>query len=89
MSQVDKTLQERGGRYGDFSSHAKITQNIKRAMELSPNWNDLDDDMKEALQMFAHKVGRILNGDPTYSDSWRDIAGYATLVEKMLEGECV
>jgi hypothetical protein len=25
-------------------------------------------------------VGRILNGDPNWSDSWHDIAGYAQLV---------
>lgn len=29
--------------------------------------------------MIAHKIGRILNGDPNYRDSWDDIAGYAKL----------
>jgi hypothetical protein len=33
-----------------------------------------------------HKVARILNGDPDYADSWRDIIGYARLVEKRLTG---
>lgn len=47
---------------------------------------DLDDDMVEALEMIAHKVGRILNGDPAYSDSWVDIAGYAKLVADRLDG---
>jgi hypothetical protein len=40
--------------------------------------------MKEALDMVAHKIGRILNGDPTYTDSWHDIAGYSKLVEDEL-----
>lgn len=81
---IDATLVERGSRYGDFVEHARITQNIKRAMQDSPNWNKLADDQKEALEMLAHKVGRILNGDPNYADSWTDIIGYARLVEKRL-----
>ena len=81
---IDKVLAERGSRYGDFPDHAKITQNIKRAMYASPNWPTLSDDKKEALEMIAHKIGRILNGDPNYADSWTDIVGYAKLVEKDL-----
>lgn len=84
MSTVDKTLEERGARYGEFDLHAKITQNIKRAMVDSDNWATLPDDMKEALEMIAHKVGRILNGDPNYHDSWHDIIGYTRLVEQRL-----
>lgn len=82
---VEDTLTERGRRYGEFSEHARITQNLKRAMADSPNWPTLPDDMKEALQMVAHKIGRILNGDPDYADSWHDIIGYVRLVEGRLE----
>lgn len=81
---VDGTLRERGSRYGDFADHARITQAIKRAMADSPNWSDLRDDMREALEMVAHKVGRILNGQPDFHDSWHDIIGYVRLVEKRL-----
>lgn len=83
---VDATLAERGTRYGTFTGHAKITQNIKRAMQDSPNWEKLDDDQREALEMTAHKIGRILNGDPNYADSWHDIIGYTRLVESRLDG---
>lgn len=81
---IDATLQERGARYGEFPEHARITQNIKRSMQDSPNWQTINDDMKEALEMIAHKVGRILNGDPTYHDSWHDIVGYTKLVADKL-----
>lgn len=84
MSTIDNTLEERGTRYGEFPQHARITQNLKRAMNDSPNWASLPDDMKEALEMVAHKIGRILNGDPDYSDSWHDIIGYTRLVEERL-----
>jgi len=81
---IDDTLVERGSRYGDFAEHARITQNLKRALADSPNWATLPDDMKEALEMVAHKLGRILNGDPNYHDSWHDMIGYIKLVERRL-----
>lgn len=84
MTDINATLAERGTRYGDFASHARITQRIKVAMADSPNWESLDHDMKEALEMVAHKVGRILNGDPGYHDSWHDIIGYTKLVADRL-----
>lgn len=77
---IDQTLAERGTRYGDFNGHALITQNLKTAMQASPKWSDLTPAQKEALEMVAHKIGRILNGDPNYHDSWHDIIGYTKLV---------
>ena len=77
---ITDTLAERGNRYGAFPGHAKITQNLKRAMQDSPNWDHLTDQQREALEMVAHKIGRILNGDPNYHDSWHDIIGYTKLV---------
>ena len=84
MSDIEETLAERGSRYGDFKEHARITQNIKKSMADSPNWKSLSDDKREALDMIAHKLGRILNGDPEYADSWHDIIGYTKLVEDSL-----
>lgn len=87
MSDIDATLAERGSRYGNFDEHAEVTQSIKAAMQSGNNWLNLPDDMKEALEMTAHKIGRILNGDPNYIDSWTDICGYNRLVEKRLIAE--
>lgn len=87
MTNINNTLDERGKRYGDFSGHSQITQDIKTTMVHAPKWDNLSADKKEALEMIAHKIGRILNGDPEYADSWHDIAGYATLIEKSLTKE--
>ena len=87
MSNIDSTLNERGSRYGDFEDHAFITQDLKAVMQETPNWDLLKADQKEALEMTAHKIGRILNGDPNYIDSWHDIIGYIRLVEQRLERE--
>lgn len=83
---ISATLNERGSRYGKFTGHAKITQDLKSLMHRHAGWHNLSDDQKESLEMVVHKVGRILNGDPNYADSWVDIAGYAKLVADRLEG---
>lgn len=85
MINIETTLIERGSRYGAFNEHARITQNIKRAMLDSRNWEILSDDKKECLEMIAHKLGRILNGDPEYHDSYHDIIGYTKLVADTLD----
>jgi hypothetical protein len=77
-------LQERGSRYGDFASHARISQHLKSVIFSYKRKNELADDQVEALEMIAHKLGQILNGDPNYADSWQDIAGYAQLVADRL-----
>lgn len=84
---IDATLAERGSRYGSFTEHARITQAIKAAMADSPNWTKLAPDQREALEMIAHKAGRILNGDPNFHDSWHDIVGYTKLVADRLAGK--
>jgi len=87
--EIAGTLAERGSKYGSFVGHAKITQDLKSAMARHPGWAKLADDQKEALEMIAHKIGRVLNGDPNYADSWHDIAGYASLVDRRLNGQIV
>ena len=85
MTDIANTLIERGRRYGVFKGHAAITQNLKMMMTASPGWVRLSPSQKEALEMVAHKIGRILNGDPDYDDSWLDIAGYAKLIADELQ----
>ena len=82
------TLNERGSRYGVFIGHAEATQRLKQMIgsELGARNKVLDADQQEALDMICHKIGRIINGDPNYGDSWIDIAGYAQLVADRLRG---
>ena len=85
---VDAILEERGKRYGKFTGHAEVTQMLKLviASGLTKRDKTLSASQQEALDMICHKIGRIVNGDPNYSDSWVDIAGYAKLVADELEG---
>jgi hypothetical protein len=84
---IDSTLAERGTRYGEFKDQAVYAQGFADIAAKSPNWAGMAPDQKEGLSVIFNKIGRILNGDPDYSDSWHDIAGYATLVDKRLKSE--
>jgi hypothetical protein len=86
MSDVNEILDERGSRYGAFVTHAAITCALKTVMYHSGGYSKMAPDQREALDMIFHKIGRIINGDPDYADSWVDIAGYAKLVADRLEG---
>lgn len=87
MNDIQETIKERGSRYGKFKDGAAIMQSLKTTMQETESWPEMEDSHREALEMIQHKIGRILNGDPTYDDNWRDIAGYATLVLDDLNGE--
>ena len=84
---VDAIIDARGSHYGKFVNLAFISQRLKAVMADTPNWLILSEDMVESLEMVAHKMARILNGDPTHKDSWVDIAGYAQLVADRLDGK--
>ena len=94
---IENTLVERGNRYGNFTDHARLCQDLKAVMatfavvQNTPNgvsvhlpWGDLPATHKQALEVIADKIARILSGDPNYADNWHDIQGYAKLVEDRL-----
>lgn len=85
---LSATLIERGSRYGLFMHHAEVTQALKATIrqQLEAREKTLSFDQVEALEMICHKIGRIVNGDPDYADSWVDIAGYAKLIADRLNG---
>jgi len=83
-SDVSAILDERGKRYGSLIGHAAISQALKHIIFKSRSDMELMPDQREALEMIAHKIARIVNGDPNYADSWLDIAGYAQLVADRL-----
>jgi hypothetical protein len=89
MNDLHATLAERQARYGSFMGHAQVTMGLKQVIEaeLAHRNKHLAPDQTEALHMICHKIGRIVNGDPDYDDSWRDIAGYAQLVCDRLVSE--
>ena len=88
---TEALLNEREKTHGDYTEHAQITQSLKHVLYgahlLGPAsdvpysaYAKLNPCQREALDMIAHKIGRILAGDPDFRDHWDDIAGYAKLV---------
>lgn len=88
MSELGVTLRERGKIYGPFLRQAAIACDLKGVMWSYTAWTEqLAPDQREALEMIAVKIARIINGDPNHADSWHDIAGYAQLVANRLQGD--
>lgn len=85
--QVEQILAERQKTHGNFQTHAIICQGIKDALQASENWFNLMPTTKEALEMIAHKMARVTNGQEDFKDHWDDIAGYATLKSKLIESK--
>jgi hypothetical protein len=83
--EIKKVLQTRAGTYGEYRDVSQISQDIKKVIKNSRNYPLMPAYMLESLELIANKLARILNGDPLYDDSWRDISGYCTLVLMEIE----
>ena len=84
MSSLDATLAERQARYGQFDEFGRLAQGIKDVLRSGRSWPECSPAQREALEMIAHKMARIVNGDPDHVDSWTDAAGYARRIELLL-----
>jgi hypothetical protein len=79
-SEINKVLAERGENYGDFVFVAFRSQQIQNHLRAHDPEKQYTSTQREALQMIASKLARIVIGNPNHRDSWIDIAGYAQLV---------
>jgi hypothetical protein len=86
---LEATLADRGAKYGPFAGHAEVTQDLKRVIvkHLTKRNKVFADDQQECLDMIFHKIGRAVNGDADYDDTWVDMAGYPQLVADRLRGK--
>lgn len=83
--EIKETLAARENKYGQYQMVSQISQDIKKVIKNSRNYPLMPAYMVESLDLIANKLARILNGDPLYDDSWRDISGYCTLVLMEIE----
>ena len=84
MDKTAKVMSERAPVHGEFNENSRATWEMLRAMQRERNWPILPDPQRHALYMIAHKMARILAGDPSHEDHWDDIAGYARCVADRL-----
>ena len=78
-------LAERQTTHGSFADNARNGQQLRAFFRRSPHWNDMPEIHREALDMMACKLSRILSGQSSHADHFRDIAGYATLALEACE----
>jgi len=78
-------INARATTHGDYKLTAAWSQSIKDMFRGSPNWHHMNDGQKEALEMIAVKLARLLNGDPQFPDHWDDLAGYGMLGSNSIE----
>jgi hypothetical protein len=77
---VEAILQERKKTHGSFEMNAAISQGIKGVFHYGQA--PVKVAHKEALDMIALKLSRILSGQADFKDHWDDIAGYAKLASE-------
>ena len=82
---IQTTLQTRQQSHGDFRHVATISQNLKRVLNSTPIWNELEPWQQEAMEAICMKLARIMSGNSFDIDHWHDIAGYASLVVREIE----
>jgi hypothetical protein len=85
--ELNMVLFSRAEDYGDFKTLAQTSCHLKAVMRSTKNWQHLEADKQEALDMMVHKISRVLNGNQNKKDSWLDIQGYARLVSETLIGD--
>lgn len=85
MESINDILNDRGSSYGDFTTQSSISQELKTVVTKGEGRKRFRPYQAEGLSMILHKISRIVNGNPDYIDSWRDIEGYAKLVADRLE----
>jgi hypothetical protein len=80
----DPVLVEREKTHGNFRMNAKIAQEIKRVFS-HYGYGGFAPEHREAMDLIATKLGRILSGGPGHKDHFDDIAGYAKLAAEATE----
>jgi hypothetical protein len=79
MTDTTALIGDRAKTHGSWFDQSLLQNLIKADMHGAPRWHLLSASQKEALDMIAVKVSRIISGNPAEPDHWDDIMGYALL----------
>jgi hypothetical protein len=78
-------LSERHQTHGSFALNAHYGQALRDLYRTSPHWTAMAAEHREALDMMATKISRILSGQSSFSDHWLDCYGYSELARMACE----
>ena len=87
MTETAELLDTRAKTHGSFADNARIAQFLRAYWRNGQPvmWSQLTLVQREALDVIALKISRILSGQGGFADHWDDIAGYAKLASKEIE----
>ena len=77
--QIVDIINEREGTHGSFEIVSFVASGIKSCYRAGANYDNLTIAQREALDMIAVKLSRIVCGNGKHEDHWDDIGGYAEL----------
>ena len=89
MDAVSNTLEERGETYGDYTGGIKFRTELKKliyARYESVHNKPMTREQEEYFSDVIMKISRLAVS-PEHKDSWHDLAGYALLMEGVLNNE--
>jgi len=73
---MDDLLEQRQQTHGDFTDVALVAQATKDIWRAGAGWKNLSPVQREGLEMIAHKIARIICGNPNHLDHYSDIVRY-------------
>lgn len=85
-NEIKAILDSRQKSYGDYNDVSALSQQLQQLLGVHKRVL-YSHAQREALQMIASKLSRIVNGDPNHRDSWIDIAGYSKLAADSIPEE--
>jgi hypothetical protein len=96
--EIRDTVEQRANIYGDFTHESIIAMGLKNVLryewsddltelKIRDGWARLEPYQQHGLELICLKLARTVNGDGGYLDSYRDIAGYCTLIMDRLVKE--
>ena len=82
-TKLDEILAEREARYGDYRHVANVSKKIHKAIKKNMSKGQ-PAYISDAIWQISSRLGRISCGDPMYTDTWMDIAGFCTRVIQLI-----
>ena len=87
MTVLEEILDERQSEYGEFEDNANIAFALQKTLVHTNNYPSLPPYQSRAIDMMMFKLARLLTGNNNHLDTWRDLAGYATIVANIIESK--
>jgi len=87
MANINETFKSRGETHGDYYQQCSLAEELKKAIRKHmPNPQFFRPTELHSLDLICTKISRIVTSTKRDPDHWHDIVGYATLIEREING---